>query len=433
MVYQHKSQLLALFVLLLIIFYGVLARWSVLNHTVIDVPIRADAVDYFTYAKNLSLFSTFSHTNTEQNEPIKDAMRSPAFPAFAAFFYQGDNMHSVISVLFAQTVVQCLVFLLLSIFGWKLWGAWTSVVISLFIWTHPTFMSVNTYYLTESLFLSSLIIVFSFFTLSLKTSKFVFPFVMLFGLGLALSALIRPTMEYYLFFIALLFFFQSPQQLKKIGFAAVAFFTVIIGWKIRNYFAIGSFSDSTLMINGLLHGSYPNFMYNDIPESYGFPYRFDPLANESYKGVGTTLQLIWERAIEQPYHYVSWYLAGKQLFLWQWNILAGQGDIFIYPIKTSPFLYQTDLIFWHSIHKALNTPVMIIGVIYSYYLVFSRFVRKQTISTTNIIASLVVYASLFHIIVAPFPRYGIPFKLFVLIMSVLALKAFLDTIKRKVS
>ena len=186
------------------------------------------------------------------------------------------------------------------------------------------------------------------------------------------------------------------------------------------------------MINGLFHGSYPNFIYNAIPESYGFPYRFDPLANEYYKGVGVTLRLIWERASKQPFQYLSWYVAGKQFFLWQWDILSGQGDIFIYPIKESPFLYQIDLQLWHSIHKFSNLPTMIIGVAYSYYLVLIGLLKKHPISATYIVSSLVVYASLFHIIVAPFPRYGIPFKVFVFIMFILAMKSFITLIKRRV-
>lgn len=430
-----KSQLLALFVLLIIILYGALARWSVLNNTIIDRPIygRVDAADYFIYARNLSLFSTFSRSRPpiEQDSLKKDATRPPAFPFFASLFYQENSVNSLVHVLTAQTLIQCFVFLLLSILCWQFWGAWTSVIMSLLIWTHPAFMSINTYYLTESLFLSSVIIVALSFALSLRT-KFGLFFVILFGCSLAFTALVRPTMEYYVFFIMLLLFFQSPQFSRKILPAIVVFFVGIVSWKIRNYIAIGSFSDPQLMINGLFHGSYPNFMYNGQPESYGFPYHFDPHAKEYYKGVGTTLQLIWARAVEQPDQYLSWYLLGKQLFLWQWDIVSGQGDVFIYPIKTSPFLYQKDLIFWHSIHKTLNDSVMIIGVVYSYYLVLINLIKKQTINATNIMASIVVYASLFHIIVAPFPRYGIPFKVFVFIMFILAIKSFMYSIQKRV-
>ncbi|MDA3886892.1 MAG: hypothetical protein PF638_14990 [Candidatus Delongbacteria bacterium] len=428
---KNKKDLVCLLILLIVILYGILARMSVINNTVVNHPIQGDAIDYFAYAKNLSLYSTYSNDYGEKDKLLKDAKRPPGFPLFASLFYEKVNNNSVQSVLTAQTIVQCLAFLTLSVLCWLFWGAWTSIVVSLLIWTHPAFMSINTYYITESLFLSSLIFVFSLFILSIRF-KFPLLLVVLLGISVGLSALVRPTMEYYLLFIAFLLFFHSRQLLKKLWPAFVIFIIIILGWKIRNYFAIGSFSDPLLMINGLFHGSYPNFIYNTIPESYGFPYRFDPHENEYYNGIGTTFRLIWQRASEQPLKYISWYVIGKQFFLWQWNILSGVGDIFIYPIKESPFLYQADLQFWHAIHKFLNIPIMLIGIVYSYYIIIIGFVKKMPVDISYVIASLIVYASLFHVIVAPFPRYGIPFKVFVLVMFVLAIKSFVTSIKKEI-
>lgn len=424
-------KLVPLILICIIVLYGTLARLSVLTNTVVDHPIRADAQQYFLYAKNLSLFSTYSLDRTPENGLEKSAMRTPGFPYFASLFFQGENFKSVNNVLLAQTIVQCVVFIMLAFLCWQIYGPWSSVLISFMIWTHPAFMSINTYYLTESLFMSSIVIFIAFFVVS-KKNQFHWILMIFFGVAIGLSALIRPTMEYYCYFITLLLLWRFRQNIKIFVPTLVGFLAVVLLWKIRNYFAIGSFSDPQLMINGLFHGSYPNFMYNDMPESYGFPYRFDPLINQYYEGVGKTLELIWQRVIVQPMQYLYWYLAGKQLFLWQWNIIAGYGDVFIYPIKRSPIIYQADLRFWHNFHQAINVFIMTSGVLFSYFLVIKTMIKRLPLDTTFLLTSLVVYASLFHIIVAPFPRYGIPFKLLVIIVSVLFVKSFFMMIKKRV-
>ncbi len=426
-----ESKLIAILLLIVIIAYGMLARWTVVEHTIVDHPIRADALQYFLYAKNLATFSTYSRDRTSEDGLQKDAFAPPGFPFFASLFYQGDNMNSVTPVLKTQTVLQCITFLILTILCWWLFGAWASVAISLLIWTHPAFMSINTYYLTESIFTSSLVIVIALFSLVLKNPSSRSLLILL-GISVAISALIRPTMEFYFLFLLLLILLRFRYYFQHILLAIVVFILIVFSWKLRNYFAIGSFSDPKLMISSLYHGSFPNFMYNNLPESYGFPYRFDPMVNQYYEGVGKTLQLIWQRVIEQPLQYIYWYLAGKQLYLWQWDILAGAGDVFIYPVISSPIKYQADLQFWNNLHHILNAPIMLIGVLYSYFIVAKNMIKKIPIDIKFIIASLIVYASLFHVIVAPFPRYGIPFKVLVIIIFVLFIQSAIVQIKTKI-
>ncbi|MFK5892377.1 MAG: hypothetical protein QM504_04050 [Pseudomonadota bacterium] len=430
---EYKNKIVPLLLIVVIVLYGTLAKWTVINNTIVDNPIRADALDYFLYAKNLSSFSTYSRERTiDTTKPNKDALRSPGFPYFASLFYSGENKGSVVAVLKAQTILQSFCFVLLSVLCWFSFGAWMSVVISLLVWTHPAFMSINTYYLTESLFQSSLILIVVTFALAIKNFQLKWSYFLLLGVFLGFSALIRPTMEYYILFLGLILLLFFRDKIRWFFPTFVSFLLIILAWKIRNYFSLGYFSDPTLMINGLFHGSYPNFIYNNMPESYGFPYRFDPQASEYYQGVTTTLELIWTRAIEQPLEYLSWYFAGKQFYLWQWNILAGAGDVFIYPVVSSPINYQSDLQFWHKLHHTVNAPIMLMGILYSYYVLIKNTIIRQAFHIEFIIASLVVYASLFHIVVAPFPRYGIPFKVFVFIMFILLIQRVIVTLKNKV-
>ena len=317
------------------IIYGIHVRYMAVTHTEIYLPIRADAFDYYNYAANLARWGIFSKQKIDKDykeSPKPDALRSIGFPAFASLFASEDTKASVQNVLIAQTLVQIVCFTLLSVVILKLLGVGWGVLAIFLLWSFPHFVSINTYYLTESLFTSVLALtVFSAWYFSDK-QKFTLAGLIVCGLLIGVASLVRPVIQYFPFFVLLLsVFFYRKELPKALIFVGCALAPVLL-WKLRNIIVIGVTSDPTLMINALYHGSFPGFMYNNDPSSFGFPYRFDPRAQEYYEGVGVTLGLIWERALNSPLEYINWYLLGKQNFLWQWSIVSGQGDIFIYPI-----------------------------------------------------------------------------------------------------
>jgi hypothetical protein len=202
-------------------------------------------------------------------------------------------------------------------------------------------------------------------------------------------------------------------------------------WGIRNLLAIGQWSDPTLMINGLYHGSFPMFMYHGIPESFGVPYRFDPQASEVYQGVGKTLEIIYERFKADPANYLSWYLVGKQFFLWQWSIIAGQGDIFIYPTLASPYYGEKISLFTHSINKYIHLSWLVVAFL-GLGVIIKKILKRENLSFGLIvICAIFLYAILIHMIVAPFPRYGIPFKIPAMLIFAITVSEIINWIRRK--
>ncbi len=125
------------------------------------------------------------------------------------------------------------------------------------------------------------------------------------GLLIGLAALVRPVIEYFPIFLLILCALFSRIYFKAALLISISALAPIILWKLRNITTIYALSDTTLMINGLYHGSFPNFMYNGDPNTFGFPYRFDPRANEVYQGVGATLNILKEKFIEKPWDYLK--------------------------------------------------------------------------------------------------------------------------------
>ena len=421
----------------LVILFGMHLRYVTITQTVIDHPLRGDAVDYFFYAKNLSDFGVYSRQNTEQNTAPEqslqpDSLRSPGFPAFASLF-KNDNIESQLThTLVTQTLIQIFTFLLFSWVIIKSLGFYWGVFGVTLLWTFPHFITMNTYFLSESLFISQLALTtWVVWWSSQKQSRYLGGIISC-GLLLGLAAITRPSLEYFPFFVITLTLLIRPQFIKPVLYFSFSMLLPILLWKIRNIISIGTMSDPTLMINALYHGSFPNFMYNNDPNTLGYPYRYDSRANEVYQGIGVTLNLIIERIKTNPLEYIKWYLIGKQTFFWQWNILEGQGEMFMYPVIQSPYFYLPEAWFSYVFNKFIHAVWVVIGLIGSINLLWRFILKNQTINVVWLFLSvMIIYAALLHIIVAPFPRYGIPFKLFLIPLSILTIKEIVSWAKLK--
>jgi hypothetical protein len=89
---------------------------------------------------------------------------------------------------------------------------------------------------------------------------------------------------------AVLPFATRRQWLSLLLPAALAGLAVVLGWKLRNWAVVGAVSDPTLMVNTVLHGAYPDFMFNGLEASHGAPYRYDPFAQQGGYDMAAVLQ-----------------------------------------------------------------------------------------------------------------------------------------------
>jgi hypothetical protein len=191
---------------------------------------------------------------------------------------------------------------------------------------------------------------------------------------------------------------------------------------------IGIWSDPTLMINALYHGSFPGMMYNNDPSTFGAAYKFDPDQEKMSEGVRQTTYLIWQKMKQSPKEYLEWYLVGKQMLLWQWSVLTGSGDIFIYKIIKSPYLYLPDMKATHALHYLIHNIWVVVGLITSFTIMFLNKIKKMRVSYVWIfMALLIIYIALIHIIIAPYPRYGIPFKLYLIPLCIFGIQIVVKT------
>lgn len=427
---MRRSPYLLDWVLLgLVLMGGFYLRSTALLYTEVVQPFAADAGEYYLYAHNLRHHGVYSRDprglaeNFESVSP--DALRSPGYPFFIALFIGEASPRVVLTrVLFTQAVLSTLAAgLAFALFRRLLGGGWGLAVAALTALS-PHLVVVSGYLLTETLFLFLLLA--AGLALAALAETPGWRTGLLLGSLLAAACLVRPSLQYFPLLIGLWAGLRNgrPQGVRAAAAILLGFVLVTAPWWGRNLAALGRLSDDTLMTNSIHHGIYPGFMYNRQPETFGFPYRYDPRAPEISKNLGSVLEEIRARFAREPGEHAAWFLLGKPLALWSWDIVQGQGDVFIYPVSRSP--YADDPVFQasHRWMRRLHIPLAVLGglgCLMVWLPAASRIFDRRALDALRLLSLVPIYFTVVHIATAPFPRYSIPLRPFQYGMAAAAL------------
>lgn len=403
-----------LILLVLIIAAAASLRLGAATETRVQAPLRADAGDYATYAYNLKHHGVYSRQKPSgDSAPAPDALRAPGYPLFLTAFFDAIDARELNRVLLAQAVLGTatvlLSFLLFRAFlpaGLALAGAALTAL-------SPHLISLGTYVLTETLF--SFLMVAGLYLATLAHRRADAGLWLLAGATLAACALVRPIMQYFILALPILLLVHDRKApiLRPSLFFAGGFLAVFVWWPLRNLVTLGATSDPQLVINFLHHGHYPDFMYQGRGVTFGFPYHFDPASPKLSASVGAALSGIWERAINEPFRYLEWFLLGKPLVFWSWSIIAGAGGIFVYPVLQSPFLEDGLFQVAYTLMQHMHGAVLVLALI-SAVAVWAPGLKRDVDPTALFAARLCVFVLIYftglHMIGAPFPRYSVPLR-----------------------
>lgn len=154
-------------------------------------------------------------------------------------------------------------------------------------------------------------------------------------------------------------------------------------------------------------------MYKNNPGTYGDPYRLDPQSDQIGRSLPSVMTHIAQNFKNNPLVYTRWYLIGKPGFFLSWTNIDGAGDIFIYNVASSPYLDDRRFDLIRRLAYVLHWPLMLLGLIGA-CLPWWRSQRwglsGEPLFAARLVSLVVAYAIGFHMIGAPFPRYGIPFR-----------------------
>lgn len=404
--------------LVLILALSAFIQYSVVTRTTMSIPMDSDASSYFSYAYNLKHSGVYSNLLTWSGEapPTKlspDSLRSPGYPLFLLAIPGLDTTDKYLRrVAWVQGAMGVgsvwLVFLIASRFLPVGWSHSAAAITA----TSPHLAILSTCLLTESLFLLLLLASIHVTLLAQKTKRrkaFIAA-----GLLWGICSLVRPTV---LFIPPLLLVatFVVPKLYAWRKFALLmfaGFFFIQSPWHVRNQLTALDPAQGSLMVFTLHHGSYPGFMYEDRPETYGWPFRFAPRGEDAERDLSSALFHIAKKFQEQPWTYARWYLLGKPGFFLSWGYVQGH-DIYVYETPRSPFKDDVLFVTMRAVAYYLHWPLMLLGLSAA-FLVWWRpqwlRIENESLLAAKMVSIIVLYAIAFHMIAAPFPRYGVPFR-----------------------
>ena len=176
---------------------------------------------------------------------------------------------------------------------------------------------------------------------------------------------------------------------------------------------LGIATDNRLMVNFLHHGMYPDFMYEGVPQSHGFPYRYDPRAKKIGKDLPAVLKEILSRFVQAPLRHAKWYLTDKPRVFWSWNMIQGFGDAFVYPVSGSPYFHNTIFRITHRLMYVLHYSFVLLalfGCLMAWFPLTRIGLSQESLLMARFCSLLLIYYTCIHMVGAPFPRYSVPLR-----------------------
>src|SRR5574337_609948 len=245
------------------------------------------------------------------------------------------------------------------------------------------------------------------------------------GIGFSLAALTNAVLIPFAPLLAVYLFVRKKASGVFCASLAIAALAVVTPWMVRNSLIHATAKDSSssgrALIN-LVQGSWPS-----MHSAYQASIKHDPdgaiimAAIERESAVMTQspragLALIAHRMASRPGHYLWWYLS-KPALLWDWDIRIGQGDVYVYPTRNSPF--KTNLAFravgalCHSLNPWLFA-LAIVGALLA-------LLPRQAPQPDQAAAALMfVFVTLVYSVLQAEPRYSVPFRGLEIVLSAFA-------------
>jgi 4-amino-4-deoxy-L-arabinose transferase-like glycosyltransferase len=421
-------------VLITIIAIGL--RLGYVSVTTIVPPIRADAKQYVDYARNLLVHGVFSLQPEEQN-PVPDSYRSPGYPVFISLIMRFAKENSSQALRVVQAVIGGTMALLTYLVGTFFLPAWAALVAGSLVALSPHLVVSTGYVLTETLFGFLLLLGLLAFFLYLKRPS---PGRCI-ASGICFGTAYLTNELAFLIVIVICIAVAAKNKKSRIGldpsrslqvlYILVVFLIFPVSWSVRNHINVPASSPQRKerMLATLTHGTYPDFVYKDTRFKY-YPYKEDPRQPEFGRSFEHFMNIFLERFRARPLRYLIWYTIEKPYYLWSWDILQGQGDVYIYPVQDSLYASNRFVGLSHFVMKVLHPGVLLLALISLPLFLWTHRKKYLEHSRTGpkVIMSVLWAATGMYAVFASWPRYSIPLRPELYLCAVWSLIALLSVL-----
>jgi hypothetical protein len=376
-----------------------------------EESVRADAAQYYHYAWNLVHRGAFSIAQPSAFTALPDSFRDPGYPIFLAMLMQltGSFGAFYAFVLIAQATLGAATVSILTVAArpYLPQAGLIAAAVLMAVWPHS--VSIPAYMLTETLvgFLcAAALLATSRASRNCQLSTWAFVGV-LWSLAAMSNAVLLPLAT------VLAIVLRLRRQIDRRAALALALASLVlpVAWGIRSTTLPPGASSTGRAVTNFVQGSWPT--YHDAFQLAGqgdidgihhlqwMQYEMDLLQKDPEAG----LHLMFGRMSQRPMTHVAWYL-WKPALLWAWDIRVGQGDIYVYPTRSSPFFRTGPLWPLEALCYIANPAIMMLMLVGCLVTLF----RKNGTTVAWSTAVLVLFVTLVYTALQSEPRYSIPFR-----------------------
>jgi hypothetical protein len=395
--------------LILVATLGAYLRFTVLQTTVIEDPISADATEYYLSAYNLRHYGVYTLSAARLSDPTAplapDAIRYPGLPLIEALFMGQWPDHAAIirDVQLTNLVAGIAAIILTFLAASCAFPLWVATVTALLAALSPHLISYTVYLLTEPI--SAMLVAALLAAATLPGTK---------ARGLV-SGFLTGTLTMFrpqFLLLAPLFSVTAPRNGRRLILAtSIAAAVTVAPWFIRNAVSVSAVNAPSLAAIGLISGAYPDYMLDGDPATFPYPFAYDQDSTQAVMSVGSAVREIGRRFESNPSAMLMWYCCEKIRYMWQWDNIDGAGDVFIYPATSSPFLEAGPLSVIHNVMAILHWPILALASLGSALIWWppaARNFSQQGQIALRTGALLLIFGTLIHIPFYMSVRYAVP-------------------------
>lgn len=379
-----------------------------------DPSVRSDASQYYHYAWNLVHHGVFSGAVPGTADVHPDSFRDPGYPTFLAMGLKLTNSFDAFYalILITQAILGAVTVALLAAAARSWLTLRPLAIASLLMAVWPHSVSSPAFVLTETLvgFLCAAAL----FATAIAARRNGPLYWALAGLAWSLAGMTNAVLLPVGTVLAATLWLGRRVDRRAAMALALTSIILPLAWGIRSSsLPTQSAADSSSgrAITNFIQGSWPTYHdafqltaqgnIDGIHHMQWMQYEIDTFTKSPSAG----LALMRTRMSEKPMAHVLWY-AWKPALLWAWDIRVGQGDIYVYPTRNSPFFTTGPLWPLEATCYILN-PVLAALMLFG---VLVALVSRQAPVPAKAAATLVLFITIVYTILQSEPRYSVPFR-----------------------